>query len=165
MSIAKKPLQPHDFPRKQDGTPIANTDDPAIAADVAARLNEERNNRSFGRLVAYFFPEGGVTGSGPRGETLIGDSGSVGAISAPASFTALKVVPGGFSGGRLSMIRFVWFTRSRTAAETTATIAAITTGFRRAIPIPVNGHLSRGVPALEGSRYLQKVAGPKETAN
>lgn len=84
--------------------------------------------RSFGWRVAYFFPEGGVTGSGPRGETLIGDSGSVGAISAPASFTALKVVPGGVSGGRLSMIRFVWFTRSRTAAEITATIAAITTG-------------------------------------
>ena len=41
MSIAKKPLQPHDFPRKQDGTPIANTDDPAIAADVAERLNED----------------------------------------------------------------------------------------------------------------------------
>ena len=92
---------------------------------------------------------------------MIADSGSVGAISAPASFTALKVVPGGVSGGRLSMIRSVWFTRSRTAAETTAIIAAITTGFRRTISIPVNGHLSRAVPALEGASYLQKVAGPK----
>jgi hypothetical protein len=45
MSIAKKPLQPHDFPRKQDGTPIANTDDPAIAADVAERLNEDEARR------------------------------------------------------------------------------------------------------------------------
>ena len=63
------------------------------------------------------------------------------------------------------MIRFVWFTTIRAAAEIIATIAAITTGFRRAIPIPFNGHRSRGVPALEGSRYLQKVAGPKETAN
>jgi hypothetical protein len=121
--------------------------------------------RSFGWRVAYFFPEGGVTGSGPRGETLIGDSGSVGAISAPASFTALNVVPGGVSGGRLSMIRFVWFTRSRTAAEITATIAAITTGFRMTISIPVNGHLRCGVPALKVPPYLQKVAGPKETAN
>ena len=53
MSIANKPLQPHDFPvnaegkkiKKQDGTPIANTDDPAIAADVAERLNEDEARR------------------------------------------------------------------------------------------------------------------------
>jgi hypothetical protein len=53
MSIAKKPLQPHDFPvnaegkkiKKQDGTPIVNTDDPAIAADVAERLNEDEARR------------------------------------------------------------------------------------------------------------------------
>ena len=53
MSIAKKPLQPNDFPvntegkkiKKQDGTPIANTDDPAIAADVAERLNEDEARR------------------------------------------------------------------------------------------------------------------------
>ena len=48
MSIAKKPLKPSDFPvnadakriKKQDGTPIANTEDPAVAADVAERLND-----------------------------------------------------------------------------------------------------------------------------
>jgi hypothetical protein len=53
MSIAKKPLQPRDFPvntegkkiKKQDGAPIANTDDPAIAADVAERLNEDEARR------------------------------------------------------------------------------------------------------------------------
>ena len=53
MSIAKKPLQPNDFPvnaegkkiKKQDGTPIANTDDPAVAADVAERLNEDEARR------------------------------------------------------------------------------------------------------------------------
>ena len=47
------------------------------------------------------------------------------------------------------MIRFVWFTTIRAAAEIIATIAAISAGFRRAIPIPVNGHLSRAVPAPE----------------
>jgi hypothetical protein len=53
MSIAKKPLKPDDFPvnaegkkiRKQDGTPIADTDDPAVAADVAERLNEDEARR------------------------------------------------------------------------------------------------------------------------
>jgi hypothetical protein len=53
MSIAKKPLQPNDFPvnaegkkiKKQDGTPVANTDDPTVAADVAERLNEDEARR------------------------------------------------------------------------------------------------------------------------
>jgi hypothetical protein len=53
MSISKKPLNPDDFPvnadgkkiEKQDGTPIANTDDPAVAADVAERLNEDEARR------------------------------------------------------------------------------------------------------------------------
>jgi len=30
---------------KQDGTPIANNDDPAVAADVAERLNEDETRR------------------------------------------------------------------------------------------------------------------------
>jgi hypothetical protein len=49
MSKAQKPLKPDDFPmnaegkkiKKQDGTPLANTDDPAVAADVAERLNDD----------------------------------------------------------------------------------------------------------------------------
>jgi hypothetical protein len=53
MSIAKKPLTPDDFPinaddkkiKKQDGTPLANTDDPAVAADVAERLNDDEARR------------------------------------------------------------------------------------------------------------------------
>jgi hypothetical protein len=53
MSSAKKPLQPDDFPvttdgkkiKKQDGTPIANADDPAVAADVAERLNQDEAQR------------------------------------------------------------------------------------------------------------------------
>jgi hypothetical protein len=53
MSIAKKPLKPRDFPvnadgkeiKKQDGTPIANTDDPALAEDVADRLNDDEARR------------------------------------------------------------------------------------------------------------------------
>jgi hypothetical protein len=28
--------------KKQDGTPVANTTDPAVAADVAERLNEDK---------------------------------------------------------------------------------------------------------------------------
>jgi hypothetical protein len=53
MSTSKKPLEPDDFPvsaegkkiKKQDGTPIANTEDPAIADDVAERLNEDEDRR------------------------------------------------------------------------------------------------------------------------
>jgi hypothetical protein len=53
MSTSKKPLRPGDFPvnaegqkiKKQDGTPIANTDDPAVAADVAERLNDDEARR------------------------------------------------------------------------------------------------------------------------
>jgi hypothetical protein len=53
MSTSKKPLKPDDFPvsaegkkiKKQDGTPIANTEDSAIADDVAERLNEDEDRR------------------------------------------------------------------------------------------------------------------------
>ena len=53
MTTGKKPLTPNDFPvnaegkkiKKQDDTPIANTDDPAVAADVAERLNEDEARR------------------------------------------------------------------------------------------------------------------------
>jgi hypothetical protein len=53
MSTSKKPLDPNDFPvttegqkiKKQDGTPIAHTDDPSVAADVADRLNEDEARR------------------------------------------------------------------------------------------------------------------------
>ena len=54
MSTSKKPLKPDDFPvnaegkkiKKQDGTPIANTEDPAVAADVAERLNDDEARRT-----------------------------------------------------------------------------------------------------------------------
>ena len=53
MSPGKKPLKPDDFPvnaegkkiKKQDGTPVADTEDPAVATDVAERLNEDENFR------------------------------------------------------------------------------------------------------------------------
>jgi hypothetical protein len=53
MSIAKKPLKPADFPvtaegqkiKKQDGKPIASTEDADLAADVAERLNDEEARR------------------------------------------------------------------------------------------------------------------------
>ena len=53
MSIAKKPLESNDFPvnadgkkiKKQDGTPIASTEDPAVAEDVADRLNDDEARR------------------------------------------------------------------------------------------------------------------------
>ena len=53
MSTSKKPLKPGDFPviaegqkiKKQDGKPIANTEDPDLAADVAERLNDDEARR------------------------------------------------------------------------------------------------------------------------
>ena len=53
MSIPKKPLKPDDFPvnadgtkiKKQDGTTIANTEEPAVAEDVADRLNADEAQR------------------------------------------------------------------------------------------------------------------------
>jgi hypothetical protein len=53
MSVPKMPLEPDDFPvnadgkkiKKQDGTPIANSDSPAVAADVAERLNDDEARR------------------------------------------------------------------------------------------------------------------------
>jgi hypothetical protein len=52
-SKSKKPLQPEDFPvdaegqkvRKQDGTPIADAESPAVAAEIAERLNEDEARR------------------------------------------------------------------------------------------------------------------------
>ena len=60
MSIGKKPLEPDDFPvnadgekiKKQDGTPIAQTDDPAVAEDVAERLNDDEARREEDRWSA-----------------------------------------------------------------------------------------------------------------
>ena len=53
MSTSSKPLKPDDFPlhvegdkiKKQDGKPVARTEDPAVAADVADRLNEGESRR------------------------------------------------------------------------------------------------------------------------
>ena len=53
MSAPKKPLKPDDFPvnadgtkiKKQDGTTIASTDEPAIAEDVVDRLNADEAQR------------------------------------------------------------------------------------------------------------------------
>jgi len=53
MPKDQKPLTPDDFPvhaddkevRKYDGTPVARTDDPAVAADVADRLNHDEARR------------------------------------------------------------------------------------------------------------------------
>jgi hypothetical protein len=50
MSTSKKPA---DFPvtadgrkiKKQDGKPIASTEDPGLAADVAERLNDDEARR------------------------------------------------------------------------------------------------------------------------
>jgi len=87
----------------------------------------------------YLARSGGCsTGVGTIEGSLIGDSGCVGVIFAPASFAVLKVVPGGVGGGRLSTIRLVWSTTSIMAIEMAATITAITAGFRRALSIPVN---------------------------
>jgi hypothetical protein len=52
MPKDKRPLAPTDFPVnangkkiKKDGTPVADTDDPAVAADVAERLNDDEARR------------------------------------------------------------------------------------------------------------------------
>jgi hypothetical protein len=52
-SDSKKPLRPEDFPvdvegqkiKKQDGTPIADAESPAVAAEIAERLNEDEASR------------------------------------------------------------------------------------------------------------------------
>jgi hypothetical protein len=49
----EKPLKPEDFPvttegeeiKKQDGTPIAETQDPAVAEEIADRLNDDDARR------------------------------------------------------------------------------------------------------------------------
>jgi hypothetical protein len=60
MPKEKTPLTPSDFPvqaddtkiRKQDGTPVADTEDPAVAADVADRLNHDEARREEDRWSA-----------------------------------------------------------------------------------------------------------------
>ncbi|KRR27624.1 MULTISPECIES: hypothetical protein [Bradyrhizobium] len=50
---SKKPLRPEDFPvdvegqkiKKQDGTPIADAESPAVAAEIVERLNEDEARR------------------------------------------------------------------------------------------------------------------------
>jgi hypothetical protein len=52
-SNSKKPLRPEDFPvdaegqkiKKQDGVPIADAESPAVAAEIAERLNEDEARR------------------------------------------------------------------------------------------------------------------------
>ena len=52
-STSNKPLRPDDFPvdaegqqiKKQDGTPIADAEGPAVATDIAERLNHEEAER------------------------------------------------------------------------------------------------------------------------
>lgn len=52
-STSNKPLGPDDFPvdaegqqiKKQDGTPIADAECPAVAADIAERLNDDEARR------------------------------------------------------------------------------------------------------------------------
>ena len=53
MTEKKKPIEPGDFPlnadgkkiKRQDGTAIAQTDEPAVAADLAERLNDDEARR------------------------------------------------------------------------------------------------------------------------
>jgi hypothetical protein len=60
MSASKTPLKPSDFPvhesgkkvEKQDGEPVAETDDAAVAADIADRLNDDEARREEDRWSA-----------------------------------------------------------------------------------------------------------------
>lgn len=53
MSTSKKPSEPDDFPvtaegqkiKKQDGEPIATTEDPETAVELAERLNDDEARR------------------------------------------------------------------------------------------------------------------------
>jgi hypothetical protein len=71
MSIAKKPLESNDFPvnadgkkiKKQDGTPIASTDDPAVAEDVADRLNDDEARRDDLEILLARLLESGAASS------------------------------------------------------------------------------------------------------
>ena len=53
MPTPIKPLKPNDFPlhvdgdkiKNQDCNPVATAEDPAVAADVAERLNEDEDRR------------------------------------------------------------------------------------------------------------------------
>ena len=53
MSASSKPLKPDDFPlrvegdkiKKQDGKDVVRTKEPAVAADVADRLNDDEDRR------------------------------------------------------------------------------------------------------------------------
>jgi len=59
-SNSKTPLRPADFPvdvegqkiKKQDGTPIADAESPAVAAEIAERLNEDEARREEDRWSA-----------------------------------------------------------------------------------------------------------------
>lgn len=52
-SNLKKPLRPEDFPvdaegqkiKKQDGTPVADADSPAVADEIVERLNDDEARR------------------------------------------------------------------------------------------------------------------------
>jgi hypothetical protein len=60
MSTSNTPLKPDDFPvqvdgdkvLKQDGKPIVKGEDPAIARDVADRLNADEDRREEDRWSA-----------------------------------------------------------------------------------------------------------------
>jgi hypothetical protein len=51
--LPTEPLKPDDFPlhveadeiKSQDGKPVASIEDPAVAADVSERLNEDEDRR------------------------------------------------------------------------------------------------------------------------
>jgi hypothetical protein len=53
MPTPTEPLKPDDFPlhvegneiKSRDGKPVASTEDPAVAADVTERLNEDEDRR------------------------------------------------------------------------------------------------------------------------
>ena len=53
MPTPTEPLNPDDFPlhvegdeiKSQDGKPVASTENPAVAADLTERLNEDEDRR------------------------------------------------------------------------------------------------------------------------
>lgn len=74
MSTSKqKPLKPDDFPvhaegetiKKQDGTPIAETENSTSAEDIAERLNEDEARREEDKWSACMIGRSGWLPNGP----------------------------------------------------------------------------------------------------
>jgi hypothetical protein len=110
------------------------------------------------KQALFYF--GGTKGAGSARGGSRRDGDWVGAICPPASFTVLKVVPGGVRGGRWSRMRSVWLMRPIVMIDRAATIAAIITGSwkMRAMlgQLVKKGRVPRQKSAIRGQRLAER---------